>query len=255
MIDALPYPIDFAAELTRDLWARIRAGEVTGARPRKAATLMIVDQSGREPKVLMGKRNTSHKFMPGRFVFPGGRVEAGDRQMAAAGALDDATEASLMACLRRPTTSGARAIALAAIRETFEETGLLIGDADCGAPENPPAGAWAEFAGHGVFPGLENIHFIGRAVTPPRNHLRFDTFFLAADATGIAKRVEGKVGPDLELVELAWATIPEALEIGAVAITRVMLRELANRLAQNMNRRLKVPVYATGRSGWTRLEA
>jgi 8-oxo-dGTP pyrophosphatase MutT (NUDIX family) len=253
--EGLPYPGDFAEELTRELWARIKAGAVTGARPRKAATLMIVDAAGAEPRVLMGKRNAAHKFMPGRFVFPGGRVEPGDRAMAASGALHANTEASLMACLRRPTAGGARALAMAAIRETFEETGLLIGDAEHGAPENPPPGAWAEFASHGVFPGLEDIHFVGRAVTPPRNKLRFDTFFLAADAGAIAKRVEGKVGPDRELVELAWATIPEALEIGAVPITKVLLRELANRLARGMDRRLPAPVYATGRVGWTRVLA
>ena len=103
---------------------------------------------------------------------------------------------------------------MAAIRETFEETGLLIGSAEFGEPESPPPGAWSEYAAVGVYPTLEDIHFIGRAITPPRNKLRFDTFFLAADATAIGASVEGKISPDSELVELVWATIPEALELG-----------------------------------------
>ena len=250
--EAIPYDIDFAAELTRDIWDRIRAGAPTGARPRIAATLILFDRSGPEPRVLMGKRHAGHKFMPGRFVFPGGRVEPADRLMNAAGMLDPVTETKLMACLRRQTASGARALAMAAIRETFEETGLLIGSAEYGAPETAPPGAWSEYAAVGVFPTLEDIHFIGRAITPPRNKLRFDTFFLAADATAIGASVEGKISPDSELVELVWATIPEALELGLVAITRVMLRELANRLALGLDRRAPAPIYTTGRKGWER---
>jgi len=45
-------------------------------RPKDAATLILVDRGGRVPKVLLGKRHQGHKFMPGKFVFPGGRVDA-----------------------------------------------------------------------------------------------------------------------------------------------------------------------------------
>ena len=44
--------------------------------PRDAATLMLVDRSGPVPTVLLGRRHHGHKFMPGQFVFPGGRLEA-----------------------------------------------------------------------------------------------------------------------------------------------------------------------------------
>ena len=75
-------------------------------------------------RVLMGKRHARHRFMPGKFVFPGGRVEPEDRRMAAAGVLDPHVEEKLNARVRRPSPNFARALALAAIRETFEETGL-----------------------------------------------------------------------------------------------------------------------------------
>ena len=106
-------------------------------RPRDAATLILVERSERgTARVLMGKRHAGHRFMPGKFVFPGGRVEPEDRRMAAAGALDPAVEEKLNARVRRPSPGFARALALAAIRETFEETGLAVGFPAKARPKN-----------------------------------------------------------------------------------------------------------------------
>ena len=69
--------------------------------------------------------------------------------------------------VRRPSPHFARAVALAAIRETFEETGLAIGVLNPGAANNPPPGAWSKFAATGVTPALEAIDFLARAITPP----------------------------------------------------------------------------------------
>src|SRR6266852_5102012 len=96
-------------------------------RPKDAATLILVDRSGALPKVLLGKRHQKHKFMPGRYVFPGGRVDPIDRRMPVARPLDSHAQANLMKRLQRASAAKAQAFALAAIRETFEETGLLIG--------------------------------------------------------------------------------------------------------------------------------
>src|SRR5262249_1706263 len=96
-------------------------------RPKDAATLILGDRSGSVPKVLLGKRHHGHKFMPGKFVFPGGRVDPADQHMPVARTLHPHTEAHLMKRLQRPSAAKARAFALAAIRETFEETGLLLG--------------------------------------------------------------------------------------------------------------------------------
>ena len=148
-------------------------------RPRDAATLIILDRKGKTPKVLMGRRHPRHKFMPGKFVFPGGRIEEGDRRMNVTGSLAEACEARLMARVQRPTMSRARALALAAIRETFEETGLLFGSRDFGVPPSAPEGPWRDFAGHGVYPDLEALTFIARAITPPRRPKRFDARFLS----------------------------------------------------------------------------
>src|SRR6476620_10737910 len=89
-------------------------------RPKDSATLIILDRSGNVPKVLLGKRHEGHIFMPGMFVFPGGRVETADAYVPAVNELDPAVTAKLVqgASLRQ-----VRALALSALRETFEETG------------------------------------------------------------------------------------------------------------------------------------
>ena len=246
---------DLADVLTRELWARIRSLAPTKVRPRRAATLILLDRSGPQVRLLMGKRHANHAFMPGVFVFPGGGVEPGDRQMSIAGALDPVTEAKLVACLDKAgSPAGARALALAAIRETFEETGLALGASDYGVPEGAPQGAWSDFAALGVFPMLEDLHFIGRAITPPRMKKRYDAFFFAIDASAIAAKVEGVVGETSELVELVWVTLEEAQSLGMPLITQIILKELDRRLRAGMSRFLPVPTYRVGRNGWLRLE-
>ncbi|HEY1452477.1 MAG TPA: NUDIX hydrolase [Roseiarcus sp.] len=213
-------------------------------RPRDAATLILVERSERGgARVLMGKRHAGHRFMPGKFVFPGGRVEPEDRRMAAAGALDAHVEAKLNARVRRPSPGFARALALAAIRETFEETGLAIGIPDYGAPENPPPGAWTRFAATGVYPALDPIDFLARAITPPGRTRRFDARFLIADASCVAKRVDGAVHADAELVELVWTPLNEALNLDLPDITRAALADLAQALDGGLDKRRPRPFY------------
>ncbi|MGE0566125.1 MAG: NUDIX hydrolase, partial [Pseudolabrys sp.] len=192
--------------------------------PRDAATLMLIDRSGAEPKVLLGRRHASHKFMPGKFVFPGGRIEELDAKMQAATELDPNTETKLAQRPRDDKVPPPRAFALAAVREMFEETGLLLG-VKRDAPPATPNAEWEGFAKASIFPDLEHIHFIARAVTPPRRPKRFDTRFFTADASAIADRVEGVVGPDSELVELVWIPIVEATRLDMPTITGVVLEE------------------------------
>jgi 8-oxo-dGTP pyrophosphatase MutT (NUDIX family) len=212
-------------------------------RPRDAATLIIIDSTGAARRVLMGKRHAGHKFMPGKYVFPGGRVEAEDRRMATAGALDPYVEAKLNLRVPRPSPGFARAVALAAIRETFEETGVVIGVGDYGAPESPPPGAWSRFAETGVYPTLDGIDFLARAITPPGRPRRFDARFLVVDAKLIVKQVEGVVHPEAELVDLVWTPLDKARELDLPRITHMALDELAAALATGLDRRRPRPFY------------
>src|SRR3954454_20801402 len=89
-------------------------------KPRDAATLILVDRSGPAPKVLLGRRHARLTFMAGKLVFPGGRIEPADKKMPVASALDSHAGARLMRGVRRPSLGKARALALSAIRETYE---------------------------------------------------------------------------------------------------------------------------------------
>jgi 8-oxo-dGTP pyrophosphatase MutT (NUDIX family) len=212
-------------------------------RPKDAATLIIIDRTGGDPKVLMGRRHHGHRFMPGKFVFPGGRIEAGDRSMPAAGALNTRAEQALLARVTRPTLQRARALGLAAIRETFEETGLLLGTKEYGPPERAPSGPWESFRERGVMPDLEALQLVARAITPPKRPKRFDTRFFAIDRDHVADEVPGIVGPDSELIELAWVSIAEAKKLELPAITTIVLDELQNRIDEGFAPELPVPFY------------
>ena len=223
-------------------------------RPRDAASLILLDGKGRKTRILLGKRHGGHKFMPGKYVFPGGRVEPCDRMMNVAGALDTLVEARLIK--RRPAAGPtfARALALAAIRETFEETGLAIGTKEFGPPDKAPLGAWSEYAGTGCMPDLQGLHFIARAITPPSRPKRFDTRFFAVDARQIAAKLDGCVHEDAELVELVWIELDKAETLDLPEITSRVLIELRARLAAGMSRFLPAPFFYQHYGQWRRDE-
>jgi 8-oxo-dGTP pyrophosphatase MutT (NUDIX family) len=211
-------------------------------RPRDAATLILLDRSGSDTTVLMGRRHEGHKFMPGKFVFPGGRVEPYDSRMSATGCLAPEAEARLLKAIKRPSAAKARGFALAAIRETCEETGILLGKR-LSQPPAVPAESWRSFAEARIHPDLGCLHFVARAITPPGRTRRFDTRFFAADAQAIGHRIEGMVGPQTEFVELAWVPIAEARHFDIPTITQVVLEELERRSAAGLAPQLPVPFY------------
>jgi len=211
-------------------------------RPKDAATLILVDRSEKTPKVLLGKRHHKHVFMPGKFVFPGGRAEPNDRLMPIAKPLHKDVEKRLMQEVVRPSAAKARALALAAIRETFEETGLLVGAKHEGA-RAAPDGPWAEFAKAGFYPDLSVLHFVARAITPPGRPRRFDARFFSVDASSIAHKIDNVVHPDAELVELVWVPIEEARKLDLPTITTIVLQELEARVEAGFGHDLPVPFY------------
>jgi len=213
-----------------------------GVKIRDAATMLVIDRTGRTPKVLLGRRHHGHKFMPGKYVFPGGRVEREDRHMSAATALDARVEARLMKEVRYPSAEKSRGFPLAAIREVFEETGLVLGTKSDGAAR-APSPEWAKFVHLGVAPDLAAVHFIARAITPPGRPRRFDTRFFAVDANAVAARIDGVVGPDTELVELVWLPIEESMKLDMPGITMAVLEELKIRIAEGFTHELPVPFY------------
>ena len=162
--------------------------------------------------------------------------------MAVSAALHERHVAKLMQRMKRPSEAKALAFALAAVRETYEETGLMLGVPTNHAMAAPP-GPWDAFAKAGIVPDLSAVHFVARAITPPKRPLRFDSRFFAAEVSAIARRDDGFVGPDKELVELVWLPITEARQLDMPGITAVVLEELADRIAAGMGLDHPVPLY------------
>lgn len=173
-------------------------------RPKDAATLILV-RGGRE--VLMGQRAKGHVFFPDKWVFPGGRLDPGDSRAPAAAELTPETEALLrLRGAKRPP----RAYALAAVRETREEAGLVVGGA--GGPE------------------LDKLALVCRAITPPIRPRRFDARFFLADADQVLSG-EAPEAADDELLNTRWFSWDEAEALDLPRITRFVLGEVRQRLA------------------------
>ena len=193
-------------------------------RPKDAATLILSRVRKGAPEVLMGRRAPGHVFMASKWVFPGGRVERTDPSAAFA---TDLAHADARRLGREVTPRRARALALAAVRETFEETGLLLAEP---APPASVAGPWREFRAAGALPDLAALRYIARAITPPGRTRRFDARFFMAEAEALLS-LERR--PDCgELDEIAWVDLDEALGLDLPNITRFVVREVAQRLEE-----------------------
>lgn len=193
-------------------------------RPKDAATLILVRPVGKTAEVLMGKRSGRHTFMPDKYVFPGGRVDPTDGRIPAATELHPRSEEKLAIGARRKT----RAFALTAIRETFEETGLIVGAPCDVAPKVTPD--WQPFFAQNAQPSLQGLRFIGRAVTPPYRPKRFDARFFMADAREAL--IDDRPPVDgAELSDLQWVTLDDAMALDLPSVTRFMLGEIGERIA------------------------
>jgi 8-oxo-dGTP pyrophosphatase MutT (NUDIX family) len=192
-------------------------------RPRDAATLILVRRAAAGAEVLMGQRSASHAFMPNKYVFPGGRVDLADTRLK----IDrDMKPEALGKCAIGTSEARARALALAAIRETFEEAGLRIAHA-APTPPKTKSDIWTSFMAAGCLPALDALDFVFRAITPPYRHRRFDTRFFLADAEAIfgAREMEGSG----ELLKLHWVKLEEATKLDLPNITRFVLQEIGRR--------------------------
>lgn len=199
-------------------------------RPKDAATLVLVRREGGTARVLMGQRHGNMAFMANKYVFPGGRLDPGDMRIAVTHGLrpEVAARAALGTSLAR-----ARGLALAAIRETFEETGILLGERAARVPRTR-APAWKKFFAHGIVPRLDTLQMIARAVTPPNRTRRFDARFFMADASLIAHTLDG--AETEELLTPAWLTVDEARALDLPSITRTVLDEVEARLGGEQDR-------------------
>jgi 8-oxo-dGTP pyrophosphatase MutT (NUDIX family) len=199
-------------------------------RPAEAAGLVLIRRA-REgtagAEVLLGRRNRGSPFMPGVYVFPGGRLSASDRRPSGFAETLAPPPPGLDARTRR----GLAVFARAALRETFEETGLLLGASAALPARHDPAGAgasdvWTAFERAGLAPAFGALKLVARAITPTVSPIRFHTRFFLADAAAAVGRLAG----DGELEDIRWVPVAAAPELPIAAVTlRVLEEALAHR--------------------------
>lgn len=203
---------------------------------RDAATVIVLRDPER-PHVLMGQRGAQAAFMPNKFVFPGGAVDAGDADIPLARPLPPLCATRL--CEDCPGDLS-RALAAAAIRELWEETGLALGMP--GAWPGAVPGDWAGFAARGLVPVADPLQFVFRAITPPGRPRRFDARFFLVHAEAIVGDPDDFSDACEELSHLQWIPLQEARRFDLPFITEVVLAEVTAR-AHDRNPPVSVPFF------------
>lgn len=215
--------------MTRASSDTVRTPEIRKpVRPRDAGSLVIVDTASGSPRILFGRRRLDLKFAPGKYVFPGGRVDVADMRLATSEQLPEIEVRKLLFDMKgRPGRARARALALAAIRETFEETGLVVGRPIVEG-ETTRAGGWQAFYATGFAPDLSRLIMMARAITPKASPRRFDARFFLVPAEAILHCVAER---DHEFGDLVWATFAEARALELHSMTRAIVDDVEDLLA------------------------
>jgi 8-oxo-dGTP pyrophosphatase MutT (NUDIX family) len=211
--------------------------------PRDAAALVLCRRDQGEPQILLGRRAGALQFMPNLYVFPGGRVDAADARAARATDLRPDVLAKLTL---GATPARARALALAAIRETFEEAGLVIGQPSARRLRSKSP-AWRAFFANRVVPALHGLDYVARAITPPGTPRRFDTRFFLADASH-AHAPDALRGSG-ELLDLRWVALSRVRELPLPEATLMVIAEVEKRIAAPDPSRVPIPFARFTRGG------
>ena len=191
--------------------------------PVPAATVVLLrDRAGGGFDLLLLQRHRASKFAAGDYVFAGGKVEVGDNPPDAArwcaGLEPDAAAAVLGV-----DAQTAIAFWIGAIRETFEETGVLLAYDRAGRPARVDGAPFAEYrracqVENVAFWGMvrsealtlatDRLVYLAHWITPEESPLRFDTRFFAAEMPG----GQEVIGDGHEIIDARWVTPAEALE-------------------------------------------
>lgn len=209
--------------------ARVQSPELDKSALRDAATVIVLRDRDTAPKVLMGQRGSKAAFMPNKFVFPGGAVDADDHRIALHSPLRDICDTRLRQACEHPAPD---AMVIAAIRELWEETGLILGQR--GDWPAPVPADWVEFAERGYVPDPGGAYFIFRAITPKGRPRRFDARFFLVDADRIAGDLDDFSGAQDELSHLQWVPLDRAREFDLPFITEVVLGEVSQILSRGL---------------------
>ena len=277
--------------------ADLAAGRTAAAEPRDAATVMVLRPAGKGAgvsvpqgstgspereltsqvsagfEVLMLRRTAAMRFAPGAYVFPGGSVDEAD---ADPGITWHGPDPADMGAQLGASPELARALVCAAVRETFEESGVLLASEPGGPLPVPSGSSWeadrnalttgsltlAELLSrHGLAVRADLLVPWARWITPEAEPRRFDArFFAAALPAG-----QHAAGHHAEADRTAWlrpANAIEAAKAGSMSLfppTAAILSEFASCglddiLAQRRTVAAVLPVLAAeGGEVWLQL--
>lgn len=197
---------------------RSRAQSRRPVHPRDASSVVLLRGSKSDPEVLLGRRRLDARFMPGIYVFPGGRVDRADYRHAASAAI---RKVVLEKLARHCPAGRARALIWAALRETWEESGLLIGQPGR-IGHDAVSDLHSAYADAGLAPKTDGLDYVSRAITPVRNPIRFNTRFFLIDGANAF----GSLRHNSELEDIGWRPVSEALsELDLMNVTSFALEE------------------------------
>lgn len=190
-------------------------------RPKNASSLILVKYTDQEIKILLGRRSSKARFMPGAWVFPGGVLDRNDFKSQNSSKLDKKIISRLAVANKSKT---ADALAITAIRETAEETGLMLGKNTGTAVNNnfKNYNGLNSLYSAGLEPYIEKLYYLGRAITPTFSPIRFHARFFVADA----KYLCGKIRTTNELTKIEWIPIKNATDLPMADVTEFMVNEL-----------------------------
>ncbi len=192
---------------------------------RNAATIIVLRDRQENPKILMGQRGAKAAFMPNKFVFPGGAVDQEDSEISL---YSQAPELCRKRLKEDADPSLVDALAVAAVRELWEETGQILGHP--GTWDSTPPEDWQSFAETGHLPAASALQFVFRAITPPGRPRRFDARFFLLDANELQSDPDDFGQACDELSHLQWIPLKEARKFNLPFITEVVLAEVEARV-------------------------
>lgn len=206
-------------------------------RPRLSASLIVIDRDGSEPRFLLGRRHDAHAFMPGKFVFPGGKLERGDSKLP--GVPLNETSLGLLTG-GGIDAAAAHALGIAAVREAWEEAAISV-----------TSGYNAAYTPSGLpfYPYLSSLAYVARAITPPGFPRRYDTRFFATfrDRTIEEQR---EASESDEMTEFGYYSHAETADMNLPSITRIILDHVCRRLEADplLELRQPLPTFRTRRA-------
>lgn len=170
---------------------------------RPAATVLLLRNGAQGLEVLMTRRSLTASFAPGAFVFPGGGIDAADAQFSD--------------CKRTRPTQSERQVtdASAAIRETFEELGVLLADRSDGRACDASDVArldrhdafWPQLSQHSYVAAVDRVYWLAQWITDRDLPRRFEVRFLVAPMPDNQEAV----ADEAEQFEPVWVRPADAL--------------------------------------------